>query len=63
MKSGQGLVTVALPYGSSLLSVGERVTPLAADTVPGYESPAIYSVLWPPIFGSFSAFVAQDGST
>ena len=60
----RGALAVSLPYGSSLLSVGERGRrPCRRPLSPRQKVPRFTVFCALPIFSHFSELVAQDGST
>ena len=64
LNPARGPLAVALPYGSSLLSVGERGrTPCRRPTRSGQKVPRFTVFCALPIFSHVSDLVAQDGST
>ena len=55
---------MSLPYGSSLLSVGERGRRPCRRPLPPAKKSRVFTVFCAlPIFSLFSELVAQDGST
>ena len=63
LNPARGPLAVSLPYGSSLLSVGERGRPLPPTTACRQKLPRFTVFCARRIFSHFSDLVAQDGST